>query len=341
MWSTRSVLYWNHITHMFGWFVAKSVQVSAELANVGLLAQPGWGFDMWRRPGRKESFQGICIKSGALEIWFVSLWPVYAYTISRTWKIFCALQFPKWNLKNRLPAGTWLKVGSPLFVSWAVGIQNHETRNVQQLSCRIHEASTKRMFLFNISRVEINLIIPQINQITSNKHSGLLEVEQKMHWRFLFCGIGIPGNEVGTCGVCPEVPLSGGGACRAQGSSTQSRWSSSACGAKCALQTSASSQEFAETDSFPFFFCSSSCCWSPCQQVVAAGKSGFPELPTVSAMMDASTQTLSGISKQAQKLQQQMLDVQQDRTACLFRHSYKEEQDWTSTYFLYMYCIYC
>ena len=47
-------------------------------------------------------------------------------------------------------------------------------------------------------------------------------------------------------------------------------------------------------------------------KVVAAGKSGFPELPTVSAMLDASTQTLSGISKQAQKLQQQMLDVQQD-----------------------------
>jgi len=46
--------------------------------------------------------------------------------------------------------------------------------------------------------------------------------------------------------------------------------------------------------------------------VVAAGKSGFPELPTVSAMLDASTQTLSRISKQAQKLQQQMLDVQQD-----------------------------
>mmetsp|Transcript_37409 Transcript_37409/g.46244 ORF Transcript_37409/g.46244 Transcript_37409/m.46244 type:complete len:327 (-) Transcript_37409:46-1026(-) len=49
--------------------------------------------------------------------------------------------------------------------------------------------------------------------------------------------------------------------------------------------------------------------------VVAAGKSGFPELPTVSAMLDASTQTLSGISKQAQKLQQQMLDVQQENAA--------------------------
>lgn len=49
--------------------------------------------------------------------------------------------------------------------------------------------------------------------------------------------------------------------------------------------------------------------------VVAAGQSGFPELPTVSAMLDESTQTLSGISKQAQKLQQQMLDVQQENAA--------------------------
>lgn len=49
--------------------------------------------------------------------------------------------------------------------------------------------------------------------------------------------------------------------------------------------------------------------------VVAAGKSGFPELPTVSAMLDQSTKTLSGISSRAQKLQQQMLEVQQENAA--------------------------
>jgi len=49
--------------------------------------------------------------------------------------------------------------------------------------------------------------------------------------------------------------------------------------------------------------------------VVAAGKSGFPELPSVSAMLDDSTHTLSGISQQAQKLQQQMLEVQQENAA--------------------------
>ena len=48
-------------------------------------------------------------------------------------------------------------------------------------------------------------------------------------------------------------------------------------------------------------------------EVVAAGKSGFPELPSVSAMLDDSTHTLSGISQQAQKLQQQMLEVQQEK----------------------------
>ena len=52
---------------------------------------------------------------------------------------------------------------------------------------------------------------------------------------------------------------------------------------------------------------------SLCAEVVAAGKSGFPELPSVSAMLDDSTHTLSGISQQAQKLQQQMLEVQQEK----------------------------
>ena len=49
--------------------------------------------------------------------------------------------------------------------------------------------------------------------------------------------------------------------------------------------------------------------------VMAAGKSGFPELPTVSAMLDQSTKTLSGISSRAQKLQQEMLEVQQENAA--------------------------
>lgn len=53
--------------------------------------------------------------------------------------------------------------------------------------------------------------------------------------------------------------------------------------------------------------------------MVAVGKSGFPELPTVSAMLDESTQTLSGISSQAQKLQQQMLQVQQENAARMQR----------------------
>ncbi|CAJ1374618.1 unnamed protein product [Effrenium voratum] len=53
--------------------------------------------------------------------------------------------------------------------------------------------------------------------------------------------------------------------------------------------------------------------------VADAGKSGFPELPTVSAMLDESTHTLSGISSQAQKLQQQMLEVQQENAARMQR----------------------
>ena len=55
-----------------------------------------------------------------------------------------------------------------------------------------------------------------------------------------------------------------------------------------------------------------------CAEVVAAGKSGFPELPSVSAMLDDSTHTLSGISQQAQKLQQQMLEVQQEKWSMFF-----------------------
>jgi len=67
--------------------------------------------------------------------------------------------------------------------------------------------------------------------------------------------------------------------------------------------------------------------------VVAAGKSGFPELPTVSAMLDQSTKTLSGISSRAQKLQQQMLDVQQENAArmqkqkAVFDRKLKEQEE--------------
>ncbi|CAK9112611.1 Pumilio domain-containing protein C6G9.14 [Durusdinium trenchii] len=65
--------------------------------------------------------------------------------------------------------------------------------------------------------------------------------------------------------------------------------------------------------------------------MVAVGKSGFPELPTVSAMLDESTQTLSGISSQAQKLQQQMLQVQQENAARMQRQKAvfdrKQEQE--------------
>lgn len=67
--------------------------------------------------------------------------------------------------------------------------------------------------------------------------------------------------------------------------------------------------------------------------VVAAGKSGFPELPTVAAMMDQSAKTLSGISSRAQKLQQQMLEVQQENAArmqkqkAVFDRKLKEQEE--------------
>ena len=53
--------------------------------------------------------------------------------------------------------------------------------------------------------------------------------------------------------------------------------------------------------------------------VQSAGQSGFPELPAVSAMLDESTQTLSGISSQAQRLQEQMLQVQKENAGRLQR----------------------
>jgi len=53
--------------------------------------------------------------------------------------------------------------------------------------------------------------------------------------------------------------------------------------------------------------------------VVDVGKTGFPELPAVSAMLTDASQTLSGISTQAQKLQQQMLQVQQENAARMQR----------------------
>ena len=53
--------------------------------------------------------------------------------------------------------------------------------------------------------------------------------------------------------------------------------------------------------------------------VQSPGQSGFPELPAVSAMLDESTQTLSGISSQAQRLQEQMLQVQKENAGRLQR----------------------
>ena len=50
-----------------------------------------------------------------------------------------------------------------------------------------------------------------------------------------------------------------------------------------------------------------------------AGKNGFPELPSVSSMLSDSSQTLSGISAQAQRLQKQMLEVQQENAARMER----------------------
>ncbi|CAE7255264.1 ppiA [Symbiodinium pilosum] len=53
--------------------------------------------------------------------------------------------------------------------------------------------------------------------------------------------------------------------------------------------------------------------------VVDAGTNGFPELPTVSTMLSDSAQTLNGISSQAQRLQAQMLTVQQENAARMQR----------------------
>lgn len=50
-----------------------------------------------------------------------------------------------------------------------------------------------------------------------------------------------------------------------------------------------------------------------------AGRSGFPELPTVSSMLDDSSATLSSISARASKLQQQMKGVQVKNAARLQR----------------------
>eukprot|EP00439_Symbiodinium_sp_Y106_P004209 s1205_g1.t1 len=53
--------------------------------------------------------------------------------------------------------------------------------------------------------------------------------------------------------------------------------------------------------------------------VVDAGKNGFPELPAVSTMLSDAAQTLTGISTQAQRLQAQMLQVQQENAARMQR----------------------
>ncbi|CAE7776836.1 SPAC6G9.14 [Symbiodinium sp. CCMP2592] len=53
--------------------------------------------------------------------------------------------------------------------------------------------------------------------------------------------------------------------------------------------------------------------------VVDAGKNGFPELPAVSTMLSDAAQTLTGISTQAQRLQTQMLQVQQENAARMQR----------------------
>ncbi|CAE7230485.1 KLHL18 [Symbiodinium necroappetens] len=53
--------------------------------------------------------------------------------------------------------------------------------------------------------------------------------------------------------------------------------------------------------------------------VVDAGKAGFPELPAVSTMLSDAAQTLTGISTQAQRLQTQMMQVQQENAARMQR----------------------
>jgi len=54
-------------------------------------------------------------------------------------------------------------------------------------------------------------------------------------------------------------------------------------------------------------------------KVLDAGRSGFPELPTVSDMLDASSATLSSISSRAAQLQQQMKAVEVKNAARLHR----------------------
>ncbi|CAE7474786.1 unnamed protein product, partial [Symbiodinium sp. CCMP2456] len=53
--------------------------------------------------------------------------------------------------------------------------------------------------------------------------------------------------------------------------------------------------------------------------VVDAGKTGFPELPAVTTMLSDAAQTLTGISTQAQRLQTQMMQVQQENAARMQR----------------------
>eukprot|EP00930_Biecheleria_cincta_P095344 TRINITY_DN8730_c0_g1_i1.p1 TRINITY_DN8730_c0_g1~~TRINITY_DN8730_c0_g1_i1.p1 ORF type:complete len:342 (-),score=117.66 TRINITY_DN8730_c0_g1_i1:79-1104(-) len=54
-------------------------------------------------------------------------------------------------------------------------------------------------------------------------------------------------------------------------------------------------------------------------KVLDAGRSGFPELPSVSSMLDASSATLSSISSRAAELQQQMKAVEAKNAARLHR----------------------